>query len=362
MGHTKLTGQERVSRMFARQDQDRVPRHDTYWNETIARWNTEGLEGDQQGALDLLDSDFRPICWSLPKPFPGMNDIVSEDETSRIMRDPFGNIVKIRKGDDHSAEFLRFGCVDRDDWDQTYKPMMVTAGLHVDVNAAGQALAEGRRRGQWTFFSANETFEMTRLMLGEETTLLAMASEPEFIRDVSNIYTDLIIRDFDALYDSDIHPDGVWVFGDMAYYRGPTCSPEMYRSLILPDHARLAQWAHARKLPVIYHSDGNVGAYLDLYVEAGFDCIHPLENVPSMSLASIAPKYSGKLCMFGNIDAGILATNDPLRIEKEIAGKLAIGKRSRGYAYHSDHSVPPGVSWETYKLVVRLLDRHGAYE
>jgi hypothetical protein len=36
MNTTAMTGCARVNRMFARQDQDRVPRQDTYWPETIA--------------------------------------------------------------------------------------------------------------------------------------------------------------------------------------------------------------------------------------------------------------------------------------------------------------------------------------
>lgn len=348
--------------MFARQDHDRIPRHDTFWEETIVQWRRQGLVGDQDAVLDLLESDFRPLCWSLPKPFPGLNDIVSEDDISRTILDAFGNLVRISKTGDFNPEFLRFGCVDRDDWDQTYKPLMVTAGLHVDIRAAEEALAEGRRRGQWTFFSASETFEMTRLMLGEMTFLIAMGSEPDFIRDVSSIYTDLILRDFDALYEKGIQPDGVWIFGDMAYHHGPMCSPQMYRSLILPDHLRLAEWAHDRKLPIIYHSDGNVEAYMNLYVEAGFDCIHPLENVPALSLSRLAPEYGTKVCLFGNVDAAVLASNDPVRIEQEVASKLAIGKRTRGYAYHSDHSIPPTVTWETYKLLIRLLEHYGYYE
>ncbi|MDR3708094.1 MAG: uroporphyrinogen decarboxylase family protein [Capsulimonadaceae bacterium] len=362
MSHASLTGRERVSRMFARQDHDRVPRHDTFWSDTILRWQIEGLSGGQEAALELLDSDFRPLCWSLPVPFPGMNDILSEDESSQTVRDAFGNISRKWKNKETEPELLRFGCVDRDDWDQTYKPLMVTAGLHVDVKGARNAFAEAHRRGQWSFFSASETFEMTRQMLGEETTLVAMASEPDFIRDVSNIYTDLILRDFEALYEDGIRPDGIWLFGDMAYNYGPMCSPAMYRDLIWPDHVRMAHWAHARNLPVIYHSDGNVSAYLDLYIEAGFDCIHPLENCASLHLQDIGPRYGKSLCLFGNIDVSILGSNDPVRIEQEISSKLAAGKRTRAYAYHSDHSVPASVSWETYKLVIKLLDHYGYYD
>lgn len=29
--------------------------------------------------------------------------------------------------------------------------------------------------------------------------------------------------------------------------------------------------------------------------------------------------------------------------------------------YHSDHSVPDNVSWQTYLLLIVLLDRYGEY-
>ena len=113
---------------------------------------------------------------------------------------------------------------------------------------------------------------------------------------------------------------------------------------------------------MIYHSDGNIMAYLDLYVEAGFDCIHPLENCASMHLGDIASRYGSRLGLFGNVDASLLSTNDPVRVEQEIASKLSIGKKTRGYAYHSDHSIPSAVSWDTYKLVIKLLDHYGYYD
>ena len=53
-----LTGRERVQRMFARQDHDRVPRYDSYWPETITRWQREGLDGGEEAALDSLGADF----------------------------------------------------------------------------------------------------------------------------------------------------------------------------------------------------------------------------------------------------------------------------------------------------------------
>ena len=74
-----MTGCERVNRMFARQDQDRIPRCDSFWLETIARWQREGLKGDYHDVMLRLGSDFQSLCWSWPSPFPGKREVLSAD-------------------------------------------------------------------------------------------------------------------------------------------------------------------------------------------------------------------------------------------------------------------------------------------
>jgi hypothetical protein len=58
----------------------------------------------------------------------------------------------------------------------------------------------------------------------------------------------------------------------------------------------------------------------------------------------------------------IMATNNLELIEQEIIAKLAAGKATKGYAYHSDHSVPPQVSWQTYSFVIEKVKQYGIYE
>ena len=80
-----------------------------------------------------------------------------------------------------------------------------------------------------------------------------------------------------------------------------------------------------------------------------------------MDVCKLAPKYGDRLTFFGNIDVMKMLTNDLELIEEEIAAKFAAGKANHGYIYHSDHSVPPQVSWDTYLHVIRLVDQYGAY-
>ena len=101
---------------------------------------------------------------------------------------------------------------------------------------------------------------------------------------------------------------------------------------------------------------------IDLYLEAGFDCLQPLEAKAGMDVRKLCPAYGDRLAFFGNIDVMAMATNDLSKIEAEIESKFAAGKAMRGYAYHSDHSVPPQVSWATYQQIIELVDRYGRYE
>ena len=197
--------------------------------------------------------------------------------------------------------------------------------------------------------------------MGDEITLMAMVEEPEWLVDVAETFTDVTLQNYDAVLSTGIRPDGLWIYGDMAFKTSTMCSPAMYRELFWPQHKRLADWAHARGMKVIFHTDGNVNGVIGLYLEAGFDCLQPLETKAGMDVRSLAPRYGDRLSFFGNIDVMRMISNDHELIEQEIISKFAAGKAAKGYAYHSDHSVPPQVSWETYQFIMDCVKRYGGY-
>jgi uroporphyrinogen decarboxylase len=80
-----------------------------------------------------------------------------------------------------------------------------------------------------------------------------------------------------------------------------------------------------------------------------------------MDIRQLAPQYGDQLSFWGNLDIMTMITNDLPTIEEELATKLAAAKPYNGYIYHSDHSVPPQVSWLTYQGIIRLLDQYGNY-
>jgi uroporphyrinogen decarboxylase len=357
-----LTSQQRVARTFAGEDVDRVPRFDTYWRETVERWQAEGLAGDADRALELLGSDLRMLGVSLPIPFPGRQRVLSEDADTRVSEDEWGTTIREWKARTGTPEHLGWGCTTPEIWQHTYKPLYQALASTIDMADVRRRYQAGRQAKQWCFLATAETFEATRRLIGDEGTLMAILENPEWIRDVSQTFTDAVLRGLEAVLATGIVPDGLFVYGDMAYNHSTVCSPAIYRELIWPDHKRLADWAHQHGMKFIYHTDGDFHGVIDLYIEAGFDCVQPLEAKAQMDVRQLAPRYGSQLCLFGNIDAMVLSTNDRDRIAAEVRSKLTAGKSCRRYIYHSDHSVPPQVSWATYQYLIELLDQYGRYK
>ena len=357
----KLTSQERVNRMFERRDHDRVPRHESFWGETIERWQKEGLRGDANKALELLDSDLCSLGWIWPAPFPGQNETIEEDAETKVVRDSQGKLVRYWKNKSGTPDHLGFGCDTRAKWETVFKPALLTTGLQLDPAAIAREFRRARALSRWCHLTGAESFEATRALMGDEITLIAMAEDPDWVRDVSRTFTNVMLCNLDAAMATGIAPDGLWIYGDMAFKTSTMCSPQMYRELIWPDHKRLADWAHAHNMKFIYHTDGDVNGVIDLYIAAGFDCLQPLECKAGMDIRRLAPRYGDRLSFFGNVDVMELLTNNRTRIEAEVKAKLAAGMATKGYIYHSDHSVPPQVSWATYQFIISLLDQYGQY-
>jgi uroporphyrinogen decarboxylase len=363
---SKLTSQERVNRMIRGEDHDRVPRCDGYWPETLARWRKEGADVDHARALELLGNDFAGLCWADAMCFPEHGERVVKDEGETIqVVDPWGQTVRKWKDPERfgTPEHLGFDCQEPEDWYDKYKPALLANTPQLDPDVAKANYAEAQKKGMWTHLTGLETFECLRRLVGDETMLMAMVEEPEWVVDMSRTFTDAILGDWQNVLDqTGIKPDGVWIYGDMAFNHGPLCSPDMYKELVWPDHRRMAAWAHERGMPVIFHTDGDVRSLIPLYIEAGFNMIQPMEAKANMDVRDLAPKFGDRFGFFGNIDMHRLSANDPEVTEDEVVSKLRAGMSCRRYTYHSDHSVPPGVSWSTYRQIIDLLDRHGLYE
>ena len=355
-----MTSRQRVNAALERKDHDRIPRHDTFWDQTIQRWQSEGLDGNARAVLDLLGSDLWGTCFLWPHVYPD-SEVLAEDHETVTRRDQFGRTARWWKQQAGTPEHLGFECNSRAAWEEKFKPLMIEREYQLNLDYIRDQHAKGRSKDQWVYLAGVEVFETTRAMIGDEDTAIGMALDPEWIEDVARTVTDRVLAEYQRVLDAGLEFDGLWTFGDMAYNHATFCSPAMYKELVWPQHKRLVDFAHANGMKFIYHTDGHVHGVMDLWVDAGFDGFHPIEAKADMDVRQLAPQYGDQLSFFGNIDVMVMSTNDQEKIEHEMRTKFEAGMAHKGYLYHSDHSVPPAVSWETYQFIMKKVEELGGY-
>jgi uroporphyrinogen decarboxylase len=187
-----------------------------------------------------------------------------------------------------------------------------------------------------------------------------VARDPALVAEMVAEYTDYLLAMLAMTFERGHAFDAMWFWSDLCYRGGLLFSPRAARDLVLPHWKRLGDFAHRHGMRLVFHCDGNVADLLPLLIEAGCDAIHPLEARAGNDVREYKRLYGDRMCLIGNIDADVIATNDRQRIEREVAGKVPVAAAGGGYIYHIDHSVPPTVSLESYRWLLECVRRYGA--
>jgi uroporphyrinogen decarboxylase len=198
-------------------------------------------------------------------------------------------------------------------------------------------------------------------MLGMENLMIQMAADPAFINDIYRTYTDWLLQMLGQVVEMGVEWDAIWFFSDMGYRNGPMFSPAFYRDYMAEQHSRVAEFCHSRGKHLLLHSDGNMVKLIPGLIEAGFDAIQPLEARAGNDVRELKPRYGEDVCFFGNISADVLARGDKAEIEEEVRTKVTAAKEGGGYIYHSDHSIPPSVSFDSYRLALECARKNGQF-
>jgi hypothetical protein len=135
--------------------------------------------------------------------------------------------------------------------------------------------------------------------MGFSESLCAMYEEPEEVKALLDYVTDFTMEVGEKSIDY-YKPDIFAIADDTATWKNPFFSPEMYRELIKPHHARMAQLALDRGIPVEMHCCGRCEDFIDDWLDFGVVSWNPAQT--SNDLAAIKKKYGNKLVINGGWD------------------------------------------------------------
>ncbi len=224
-----------------------------------------------------------------------------------------------------------------------------------------QAISDAAATGEFCTISPGEPVWWAITTLGMENAMLTLGADPDFFADMLEAQATLALAMTRQLLAEGYRPDGILFSSDLCYRGGMLFSPACYRGLMMDYHREYARLCHEHDMFLILHCDGDVRQLIPLLIEVGFDCIEPLEARHGNDVRELKPLCGDRISFFGNINMDVLATGDRGLITQEVAGKVEAAKVGGGYIHQSDHSVPPTVSYDSYRHWMDLARQHGEY-
>ena len=376
---TAMSSRERVARTLDRRQPDRVPIYDSFWMETecdfrsqlgcslphdqskLFTWDTTLAAATSRTIWEIFDMDLIQVGWPNCHLHLRPPIVVEETDEWVICRNGDDALMKSWKHKMGTPEHVGFTIDTPDKWREV-RHLLTPSRDRIDWQVFRPIHQRARADDRYVCFDTLEIVEAVRTILGHEIMLKSMIKRPDWLHEVFDAYTTLQIEMFELCESEGLQSDGAFVYGDIAYKNGPFMSPAHYREFVKPYHRRLFDVFHARGMPVIFHTDGDIRPLIDDLIDAGITALNPLEAKAGIDVRKLAGQYGDRLSFVGNIDATVLLTNDRDAIREELTSKLDAAMPHCGYMYHSDHSIPPGVTLQTYQQLlddVRTLGRYG---
>jgi len=357
------------------QPRDRSPICDFgFWDETFEAWYAQGLPrsvdrtttDDHFGMDPLWNCVLSPESTALIVPadpsrtvlqgvcvglIPEFEPLVVEDRgDARVIQQPDG--VRVLKKKSTSSVPLHLGhlLVDRESWRQHYLPRLDPDDprRYPDNWEQCAALWRDQQRELPIFLSGGSFYGWIRNWMGLEGASLAVYDDPAWFEEMVTAAADCVIGVLTRVLETGGRFEGCSLWEDMCYNRGPLLGPAQFRRYLVPHYRRLTDLLHRHGVDVVWvDCDGKIDELIPLWLEAGVNCMFPIEVGTWGGDAIALRRHYGKdVLMMGGFDKNILA-RDKTAIEAEVR-RLAPLVEEGGYIGFCDHRVPPNVPLENY--------------
>jgi uroporphyrinogen decarboxylase len=328
---------------------------DRYWGETVTEWRKAGLP-DDMSIDEFFDYDVRDIVGPLDyMPFRGVNEIIEETDEWTITKSGWGASLKNWKARTGVPEHIDFDCISPERWKKYREPLVEFDPTRFDLDTTRESWETAQKNDKCNAFCYFFIVEAMRMSMGDLCMLESSILEPEWIHDFCRVFTDFSIAQYDYAFREVGKPDVFYLADDLGFTNGLFFSPKSFRELLLPYYKEFVGFLHDNGVLAVLHACGGITEALPMIVEAEFDCLQPMEAKAGCNVVEFAKEFGDKLAFMGNMDVTVLNQNNDELTKQEVLGKLnALHELGARYVFHSDHSLPPDISFETYSYAVQL--------
>jgi hypothetical protein len=318
---------ERFKRVMAFEPVDRLPAIEWagYWDQTLARWQTEGLPaewgGDAATIREGLGLDPYRQFWIGPWGSDPGKELTAKHIPVRSAADYEALLPLFYPDPPFNAEWL--------------KPV-------AEKNRAGEIVV---------WLSLHGFFWWPRTLFGIEGHLLAFYDHPELMHRMNEDLLAFNLRAIKAACKI-VRPSFMTIAEDMSYNHGPMLSKECFDEFLAPYYRRLVPVLKDHGILPLVDTDGMVEPMIPWLEEVGIEGCLPLERMAGVDVARIRRNHP-RWRMIGAFDKTVMHLGDAaLRAEFE---RLTPVMQSGGFIPSVDHQTPPAVGLEQYKRYVAML-------
>jgi len=364
------------------QERDRSPICDfSFWDETLELWYEQGLprsidrfnSDDYFGMDGLMGYVLTKESSALTAPadprrtvidgvwvglVPEFEPIVLEDcgdaeviqqiDGVRVLKKKFMSSIPT-----HQSHLL----VDRESWRKHYKPRLdpddsrrYPSNWDECVNLWCDAEREFP-----IFLFGGSFYGWIRNWMGLEAVSLAVYDDPAWFEEMVTTIADCVIGVLTRVLETGGRFEACSLWEDMCFNRGPLLGPEHFKRFLVPHYRRLTDLLHRHGVDVVWvDCDGKIDQLVPLWLDAGVNCMFPIE-VGTWGADSVQYRreYGKDLLIIGGFNKRILAKGKA-EIEAEVR-RLSPLVEDGGFIGLCDHRVPPDVPLDNYMHYLRCV-------
>jgi len=377
-----MNDRERFIATMHYQPRDRAPLYDfSFWEETLTRWQGEGLPRSvtRQNVADYFGFDVSlfggDLAWhtgcnvGLSPAFEvkvledrGEFELLQQPDGARVVKKKVMSSIPM-----HDSHLL----VDRQTWREHYKwrldpshpdrfpkaePQLRygTAGVvaMLDNTCMGWdervAFWRNPQRPHPIILPGGSLYGWIRNWMGVENVSMVVYDDPAWFEEMVETVADCIIGVLQRILATGARFEACAVWEDMCYNTGPLLGPEHFKRFLVPHYKRITSLLRRHGVDVVWvDCDGKIDALAPLWLDAGVNCMFPIEvGTWNGDAVAFRREYGREMLIIGSVDKHMLARTKA-DITREMA-RLTPLVEEGGFIPTPDHRVPPDVSLENY--------------